>query len=95
MLLQVHFDDINHVCFMCVAVRSQFVFANTDVAIFIGPTMQALVELSETNIVWPGDCVDDRLRNAHAQFTKLCRQYKIRVSAAFRCGQLFDTRSIV
>lgn len=47
---------------------------------------EALVELSEDDSVWPGQSVDDRLRYAHVQFVKLCREQKIRLSAALKCG---------
>ena len=43
-------------------------------------TCKALVELAETDYVWAGCNPDERLRNAHVQFTKMCRQHKIRTS---------------
>ena len=39
---------------------------------------KALVELTETDAIWPGNSPDERLRNAHVDFVKLCRQNKIR-----------------
>ena len=36
------------------------------------------MELTETNAIWPGNSPDERLRNAHVEFVKLCRENKIR-----------------
>ena len=45
-------------------------------------TTQALVELSASDMVWSGSSADERLRRAHVDFVKLCRQHKIRSSVA-------------
>ena len=39
---------------------------------------KALIELSETNAVWPGSTPDERLRYAHVEFSRLCKQHKVR-----------------
>lgn len=36
------------------------------------------MELSETSDVWPGANQDARLRAAHVEFARLCRQHKVR-----------------
>lgn len=49
----------------------------------IHQNFEALVEMAETEHVWPGQSADDRLRNAHVEFTKLCRQHKVRTLEQF------------
>lgn len=38
------------------------------------------MELSESEVVWPGNTADERLRRGHVDFVRLCRQHKIRPS---------------
>lgn len=43
---------------------------------------KALVELTETDIVWSAPNIDERLRLAFVQFTTLCKQHKVRTLLA-------------
>ena len=43
-------------------------------------TIEALMELAESDAVWPGRTADERLRRGYVDFVKLCRQQKIRTS---------------
>lgn len=36
--------------------------------------------------LWPGDGMDDRLRNAYCEFSALCKQHKIRTSPSIHVG---------
>ena len=56
------------------------------------------MELTASDLVWTAPNVDERLRKAFVEFTRLCKQHKIRVLLAFGSlvvGKLLDSKPIV
>ena len=49
---------------------------------------EALLELCQTNEVWIGNSPDERLRQAHIEFTRLCKVHKIRYLPCMYHGQM-------
>ena len=39
--------------------------------------IQALVEITRSDLVWSGENVDERLQKAYSDFTKICRSHKV------------------
>lgn len=63
------FNCVMHDCQITMRPIAQIIFASG---------CQALVELTRSDLVWNGQNIDDRLRQAFVQFTALCRQHKVR-----------------
>lgn len=59
----------------------------TDLTLVPDAAASALVELCETDLVWQGENIDDRLRASHVQFSQECRAHKIRNK-----GQVFSLK---